>query len=396
MAKLAIISSHPIQYNAPLFKLLQQRNFITIKIFYTWSQSQGGNIYDPGFGKKIEWDIPLLKGYDYTFVTNTSQKPGTHHFNGIINPTLNTEIEQWGAEAVLVYGWAFKSHLNCLRHFHNKIPILFRGDSTLMGENFGIKMIVRTLYLKWVYKHIDYALYVGTNNKKYYLRHGIKEQQLYFAPHAIDNDRFSANKAVFKSEAAAWRKDLGIAEDGIVFLFAGKLEINKNAQLLIKSYKKISHNNNIHLVIVGNGVMEQRLKKKYFYLSNLHFTDFQNQSNMPVVYNLGDVFVLPSKGPVETWGLAINEAMACSKAIIASNRCGGAIDLVRNNVNGFIFKNNDEKDLAKKMEQIIISRDSMIKMGERSEEIIKDWNFENICKPIEKLLNDYLKAKKKK
>jgi glycosyltransferase involved in cell wall biosynthesis len=249
-----------------------------------------------------------------------------------------------------------------------------------MGENFGIKMIVRTLFLKWVYKHIDYALYVGTNNKKYYLRHGIKEEQLYFAPHAIDNDRYSVNKEIFKTEAAAWRKNLGIAQDAIVFLFAGKLEINKNAQLLIKAYKEISHNKNIHLVIVGNGVMEQRLKKKYFYLSNLHFTDFQNQSKMPVVYNLGDILVLPSKGPVETWGLAINEAMACSKAIIASNRCGAAIDLVRNNV-----KNNDKKDLAKKMEQIIISRDSIIKMGERSDEIIKDWNFENICKPIEEI-----------
>src|SRR5687767_11380417 len=93
--KLAIITTHPIQYYAPLFKLLNQRGRIAIKVFYTWSQSAKGPNFDPGFGKKIEWDIPLLNGYDYTFVKNTSSKPGTHHFKGIINPTLNAEVEQW-------------------------------------------------------------------------------------------------------------------------------------------------------------------------------------------------------------------------------------------------------------------------------------------------------------
>ena len=72
MIKLAIISTHPIQYNAPFFKLLSQRGKVVIKIFYTWSQSEAGSKYDPGFGKEIIWDIPLLDGYDYCFVNNNS------------------------------------------------------------------------------------------------------------------------------------------------------------------------------------------------------------------------------------------------------------------------------------------------------------------------------------
>ena len=47
---------------------------------------------------------------------------------------------------------------------------------------------------------------------------------------------------------------------------------------------------------------------------------------MPIVYRLGDLFCLPSQGPGETWGLAINEAMACKRQVIASNKCGAAID----------------------------------------------------------------------
>src|SRR5579863_1484472 len=175
MKKLAIVTSHPIQYNAPWFKLLSQSGKIYVKVFYTWGQSAEGMKYDPGFGKEIEWDIPLLDGYEYTFVKNTSRDPGTHHYKGIINPTLNKEIESWNPDAILVIGWSFNSHLQCMRYFHKKILVLFRGDSTLIDERRGIKKWARRFFLRWVYKHIDFALYVGKENKKYFQAHGVKE-----------------------------------------------------------------------------------------------------------------------------------------------------------------------------------------------------------------------------
>ena len=139
MIKLAIITTHPVQYNAPLFRLLTERNNIKIKVFYTWSQTASGVKFDPGFGKTIEWDIPLLDGYEYNFVENISAKPGSHHYKGINNPTLIKEIKEWNADSLLVYGWNFKSHLKALCFFKNKIPVLFRGDSTLLDEKPGLK-----------------------------------------------------------------------------------------------------------------------------------------------------------------------------------------------------------------------------------------------------------------
>ena len=100
MKKLAIISSHPIQYNAPLFELLHRNGKVRIKVFYTWGKNVLKEKFDPGFGKVIEWDIPLLDGYEYTFVKNKSKKPGSHHFKGIINPTLIREIKEWEADAL--------------------------------------------------------------------------------------------------------------------------------------------------------------------------------------------------------------------------------------------------------------------------------------------------------
>lgn len=380
--RLAIITTHPIQYYAPLFKMLNERGLLTVKVFYTWSQSQQGAHYDPGFGKSIKWDIPLLEGYDYTFVNNTSSKPGTHHFLGIINPTLNAEVEQWDPDAILLIGWSFKSHLNCMRHFHKKVPILFRGDSTLLAEHIGPKLLLRTLFLKWVYRYIDYALFVGTNNKNYFLRHGVKEKQLIFAPHAIDNERFFDKDNRYSDDARQWRNRLGIKDTDPVFLFAGKLEDKKSPELLIAAFMLMT-DPAAHLIIIGNGPLETRLKSKYKTVKNLHFIDFQNQLQMPVAYRLGQVLVLPSKGPVETWGLSVNEAMACSRAIIVSDRCGCGVDLVKENINGFIFRRTNLKALTSKMSFLLDNKSRLPDMGKASLGIIKEWSFDKICYAIE-------------
>src|SRR6476469_3204732 len=91
--RLAIITTHPVQYNAPLFKELAKRNVLDSKVFYTWGEGGLGKKYDYGFGKEIEWDIPLLEGYSYEFMTNISKNPGVHHFYGIINPDLFAKID---------------------------------------------------------------------------------------------------------------------------------------------------------------------------------------------------------------------------------------------------------------------------------------------------------------
>jgi glycosyltransferase involved in cell wall biosynthesis len=383
--RLAIVTTHPIQYYAPLFKMLTERGKLTVKVFYTWSQSQQGAKFDPGFGKSIEWDIPLLQGYDYAFVNNTSPKPNSHHYSGIINPTLNTEIQEWNPDAILIIGWNFNSHLKCMRYFHKKVPILFRGDSTLLAEQLGPKLLIRTFFLKWVYRYIDYALFVGTNNKKYFLRHGVKENQLIFAPHAVDNERFYDTDNIFANDAKRWRYNLGIMENDLVFLYAGKLEYKKDPELLLNAFNNIT-DTSIHLIIVGNGPLEDKLKKKYKSVKNLHFIDFQNQSQMPAVYRLGDTLVLPSKGPVETWGLSVNEAMASSRSIIVSDRCGCGIDLVKDNFNGFIFRRTNLKNLISKMMLIINNRSRLHEMGNASLEIIKQWSFEKICLALEQIV----------
>lgn len=382
MKRLAIITTHPIQYNAPLFKLLSERGKINIKVFYTWGKEVLSNKYDPGFAKSIEWDIPLLEGYDYSFVENIAKKKGSHHYRGIDNPGLIKEIEAWKPDAVLVYGWSFKSHLKAMRYFKTKIPVLFRGDSTLLNQQPSVKSIIRKFFFTWVYKHVDTALYVGTHNKAYYKKYGLKEKQLVFAPHAIDNARFQQYEPENEMEILANKKKLNITPQEIVFLYAGKLDENKNIHFLASAFLNAAIKN-CHLVITGNGPEEVRLKNDFSHYPNIHFLPFQNQSQMPLLYKIADVFVLPSIS--ETWGLAINEAMASGKAILASDSCGAAIDLVKNGENGYIFKSNNEPNLIAKLQLLAANKNRPIEMGLASLQIIKDWSYYQIAIAIESI-----------
>ncbi|MEX8548201.1 MAG: glycosyltransferase family 4 protein [Mucilaginibacter sp.] len=381
--RLAIITTHPIQYFAPVFQLLHKQKKLKIKVFYTLGETAQIQ-HDPGFGKIINWDIPLLQGYEYQFLKNTAKKPGSRNFWGIKNPDLTSEIEAWKADAILVYGWSYYSHLKVLHYFKGKISVFFRGDSTLLNQKKGVKNSIKNIFLNWVYQHVNHAFFVGTNNKAYFKKLGLKENQLTFAPHAIDNDRFSKG---FLAEAEAIRTKLGIKKNKILLLFAGKFEPVKNAMLLLKAFEKLDQQNT-HLLFVGNGPLEKELKAKKTVLktaSRIHFLDFQNQLAMPLIYQSCDLFCMPSNS--ETWGLAINEAMACGKAVLVSDKVGCAVDLVFERKNGAVFQAGNMLDLTEKLGQLC--NQALLKAyGAASAQIIKDWNFNVAVKTMqEKLLN---------
>ena len=196
--------------------------------------------YDPGFGKIVEWDIPLLEGYEYEFLENTAKKKGSHHYKGIINPGIIQKIESWEPDAVLIYGWKFQSHLKVMRHFKNRIPVWFRGDSVLLNKRNNFKSFLKNRTLKWVYQYVDIAFYAGTNNKIYFEKNGLKSTQLVPAFHAVDNTRFQNTAGRYDAAANSIRKELGIEKESFVFLFAGKLIPTKDIGNLAEAFKKIN------------------------------------------------------------------------------------------------------------------------------------------------------------
>jgi glycosyltransferase involved in cell wall biosynthesis len=385
MKRLAIITSHPIQYNAPWLRLLAETEQHVCKVFYTWSQGEGEK-YDPGFKRNLEWDIPLLEGYNYEFVENISKDPGTHHFSGIDNPTLIKTIATWKPDAILVIGWSFKSHLKCMRHYHGKLPVIFRGDSTLLDEKPGLKKVIRRIFLRWVYRNADYALVVGKHNRAYFLAHGMKDEQLIQAPHAIDNDRFFEPNNQYLARARKWRNDLGIADDDFVIMYAGKFEAKKNP-LFILELAKVLTAASYKFMLVGNGELEDDIRRGASADTRIMILGFQNQTDMPVVYRMANLFVLPSVGPGETWGLALNEAMASGIPVMANVKVGGAVDLIEQHVNGFIFDHENPAPAFAFIEKLHDDAAYYKDVSAAAKEKVKLFSFNGIVEGITGLLN---------
>jgi glycosyltransferase involved in cell wall biosynthesis len=104
------------------------------------------------------------------------------------------------------------------------------------------------------------------------------------------------------------------------------------------------------------------------------------------VYDLSDVFILPSKGPAETWGLSVNEAMANGKPVIVSNKCGCAIDLIEDYKNGFIFESENKEDLSNKLLQLYSQRNSISIMKENAKNKIASYSFIKVAQAIEDIV----------
>jgi glycosyltransferase involved in cell wall biosynthesis len=389
--RLAIVSSHPIQYYAPIFQALAQSGNLQPKVFYTWSQTAATGVPDRGFARVISWDIPLLDGYEYEFVPNIAREPGTHHFAGLHNPGLNEAIERWRPDAVLVFAWNSRSHLNALRYFKGKIPIFFRGDSTVLNRMSAVRGFARRMFLRWVYKHIDVAIAVGSNNRDYYRRFGVPDARIAFAPHAVDTKRFADDAGAHEERAQQWRQELGIARSARVVLFAGKLISIKNPRLLLNAF--VASRTAGHLVFVGNGELESRLRAQAGKRGNVHFLPFQNQLAMPAVYRLGNVFVLPSLS--ETWGLALNEAMASGRPIVASNKVGGARDLIKQGSTGWMFESDNVAGLTAVLREVLSCNAEVLQaMGEAARRESSHWSTGAAAHGIERAVLEFGRSQK--
>lgn len=374
--RLAIIVSHPIQYYAPLYQRLAQRTDMVIKVFFTWHAGQS-TIEDRGFKTEFAWDIPLIEGYEFALVRNISADQGTHRFFGLNNPSLVEQVSAWQPDVVHITGWAWLSHLVALRAFYKKgIPTLFRGDSHLLDvRRRGLRWWIKRVLLKRIFSWPTAFLVVGSANRSYYQAFGVASDRLLPCPHCIDVRRFADPVDALEQRADHWRLQLGIARERCVLLFAGKFERKKQPLELMRAVQRLA-NFDVILIMVGSGELEREVKALAA-ADPVRFRvlPFQNQSLMPVVYRLGDLFVLPSSFG-ETWGLGVNEAMACGRPVLVSDRVGCAADVIDASC-GRIFAWDKSHELVHALTEMLTDRTKLREMGRTAQ--LRAWSFDIAC-----------------
>jgi glycosyltransferase involved in cell wall biosynthesis len=116
------------------------------------------------------------------------------------------------------------------------------------------------------------------------------------------------------------------------------------------------------LVMLGGGALDPAIRTLAASdPERFRVLPFENQRRMPVVYRLADLFVLPSAHG-ESWGLAVNEAMACGRAVLVSDRVGCAADAVDPSC-GAVFPSDEPRALFAALDDLTRRRDDLHAMG---------------------------------
>jgi glycosyltransferase involved in cell wall biosynthesis len=346
--RLAIVLSHPNQYYSPWFRWLRAHTTLEFRVFYLWKFGVEAT-RDPQFEKTFAWDIDLLGGYESEFVPNVARDPGTHHFRGLHNPALTTRFATWRPDALLLFGYAYASHLRVIAWARcHGVPLIFRGDSHLLGRP-ALPWWKRSLF-RTLYRQFAALTYVGAANRDYFLAFGVPAKKLFFAPHSVNHGHFDPSRAGYRAAAQALRAQLGLAPGTRVVLFAGKLTSAKQPRELLEAFLTLDVPGTA-LVFVGDGEGKSSLldRARAAPPGRVHFLPFANQSEMPARYLLADIFALPSRGVYETWGLAVNEAMHMGVPCLVSDRVGCQRDLVLDGETGWVFRASDASHLREKL-----------------------------------------------
>ncbi|HEY1793395.1 MAG TPA: glycosyltransferase family 4 protein [Opitutaceae bacterium] len=302
---------------------------------------------DPGFSATFTWDVDLLSGYDSEFVPNLSRRPGAGSFFGFRNPTLAAQLAAWEPDSLLVFGYNSVSHIRSIIWAKRRgIRLIFRGDSHLLGR--GGMPPVKRFVLTRLYSAFDAMLFVGNANREYFKYLGVPDGRLYFAPHSVNASQFDPAGAGVRVAAERWRIEIGVAPAERVVLFAGKFLPAKQPLELLRAYCTAPRPGWV-LIFVGSGTEEEALRRAAAESPagcRVLVLPFANQSEMPSRYLASELFVLPSKGHYETWGLAVNEAMHMGIPCLVSDLVGCQRDLVADGETGWVFDPDKNGALA--------------------------------------------------
>jgi len=369
--RLGIVTTHPIQYQVPWFRRLAEMPEVDLTVFFCHlpdALEQGD-----GFGVAFEWDIPLLDGYRYEVLPNVSRRPSVTQFGGCNTPAVAERIRRGRFDAMIVNGWVVKSCLQTLWACRRLgVPCIVRGEANVLRPRAWWK---RAIHRRLVRQYAA-CLYIGKSNARFYRQHGVAEERLFPGRYFIDNRRF-ADQAAAAGDRRAARQRWNIPADRTVYLFSGKFVDKKHPLELLKPIRIAAADTpSVHLLMVGDGRLRAECES---YVAEhelpVTFAGFLNQNQIAAAYAAADCLVLPSDHG-ETWGLVVNEAMACGLPAVVSDQVGCAADLVEPGKTGAVFPFGDWDALARTMANLARDTRELARQGRNAREKVADYSVD--------------------
>jgi 1,2-diacylglycerol 3-alpha-glucosyltransferase len=216
----------------------------------------------------------------------------------------------------------------------------------------------------------------GRAAREYLHLRRLRDEVIFTAPNAVDNELFAAAAADARKNAAARREELNLPDR--YFLFVGRLVREKGVFELLSAYAKLDAKVRARfgLVFAGDGVCRKQLEEEAARIAPgaIRFAGFVHREQLASYYALAEALILPTY--TDTWGLVVNEAMACGLPVIVSDTAGCAADLVKENWNGLVIPSQDDLSLAAAMEKLAGHPDLRATMAANSLQLISEYSSE--------------------
>lgn len=358
------VASHPIQYHAPWFRALAQAS--EIDFFVLFIQRPDARQQGAGFGVAFEWDIPLLEGYRWQDVFQLRGSGGLQGFFSARIPRPFAFLRSLEVDAVVLTGWHVWPLVQLLiAAWWTGVPVVMRGESNALRRR---PWFARLLH-RFLLRCCSAFLPIGQASRDFYRDYGISDQRMFATPYFVDNARFAAAAAECMPRRSELRTSWQIPAGAVCFCYVGKLEPKKRILDLLAALHAAREQSALplHVLVVGSGELAAAARA---YVSRFSlpatFAGFLNQTEIPRAYVAADCLVLPSDYG-ETWGLVVNEAMACGRPAIVSDRVGCGPDLIVEGETGAVVPFGDVHALATRMVQLANNAD-LHAMGEKARE----------------------------
>lgn len=341
---LVIVSTHPIQYQTPIWQALARDGRVPFEVWYMTDFGLKAE-RDPEFGTAFRWDIDTTSGYPHRILKAVPGAAPANVWKCRMAEDMRDALQKAGATVVMIQGWQVAGYWQTA--FAAKAmgaKLWLRGESNDLAPTPAWKKFIKKIVLGRLFAMVDHFFTIGSGNKRLYRSFGVPESKMSSAPYAVDIQRFAGQAAALRGQRQDLRRAWGIADDAFCVLFCGKFIHKKRPLDLVRAAAMVRQDgrvSNIHLLFVGAGDLDAELHEACNVVFDkgaltgagddpakpkASFAGFLNQTEISRAYVAADCMVLPSDHG-ETWGLVVNEAMASGIPCIVSDACGSAEDL---------------------------------------------------------------------
>ena len=353
-SRILIYALHPIYYQVPIFREMQKslldRDLPPPVVAFGSDVSMKEIYFDELNTTFKSYQKGILSGYEYVFLRNRSPfKSGFFHRISLDFLYLVLKNRK---SPVLLHGYdslaAWVTVYLCFLFNRN---LVWRGEVTPRVSEGPIARLKYFFLKSFFFSLVRHAVYSCSGNRAFLKRVGFSEDQMTFAPCAVDNKLQKEKRRIFFDDTEAFKRELGLKADRFTLIFCARMTSRKNPALLIEAISRGDLISRVQVLFVGDGpelasVRKLAEDKGVFAL----FVGMQDPSEVHKYYMVSDAAIILSE--YDPSPKVLNEALNFGLPIICTSPVGTASDLVIDGLTGFIAKSFEPSEIAKLISEV--------------------------------------------